>query len=60
MDIDVMDIDEIEAAEQINLSDLGESFLQSFCKKAAISFFQEYGLISHQLNSYNFFIQHGL
>lgn len=55
-----MDFDEIEAAGQINLSELGESFLQSFCKKAATSFFEEYGLISHQLNSYNFFIEHGL
>ncbi|WZZ28821.1 hypothetical protein YC2023_012222 [Brassica napus] len=28
-------------------------------RKAATSFFEEYGLISHQLNSYNFFVQHG-
>ncbi|XP_020887712.1 DNA-directed RNA polymerases IV and V subunit 2 [Arabidopsis lyrata subsp. lyrata] len=60
MDIDEMDIEEIEATAEINLSELGESFLQSFCKKAATSFFDKYGLISHQLNSYNFFIQHGL
>ncbi|EOA32997.1 hypothetical protein CARUB_v10016327mg [Capsella rubella] len=60
MDIDDMDIEEIEAAGQINPSDLGQNFLQSFCKKAATSFFDKYGLISHQLNSYNFFIEHGL
>ncbi|KFK44270.1 nuclear rna polymerase d2a [Arabis alpina] len=59
-EIEVMDIDEIEAAGQIDLSDLGESFLQNFCKKAATSFFEEFGLVSHQLNSYNFFIEHGL
>ncbi|KAG7631667.1 RNA polymerase Rpb2 domain 2 [Arabidopsis suecica] len=55
-----MDVDEIESAGQINISELGESFLQTFCKKAATSFFEEFGLISHQLNSYNFFIEHGL
>jgi len=60
MDINEMDVDEIESAGQINISELGESFLQSFCKKAATSFFEEFGLISHQLNSYNFFIEHGL
>lgn len=61
MNINEMDIDdEIEAAGQIDLSELGEKFLQNFCRKAATSFFEEYGLVSHQLNSYNFFIEHGL
>ncbi|KAL0816584.1 hypothetical protein Bca101_073028 [Brassica carinata] len=55
-----IDIEEIEAAGEVDLRDLGEPFLQSFCKKAATSFFDEYGLVSHQLNSYNFFIEHGL
>ncbi|KAL9829858.1 DNA-directed RNA polymerase D subunit 2b [Arabidopsis thaliana] len=61
MDIDVKDLEEFEATTgEINLSELGEGFLQSFCKKAATSFFDKYGLISHQLNSYNYFIEHGL
>ncbi|XP_009145936.1 DNA-directed RNA polymerases IV and V subunit 2 [Brassica rapa] len=55
-----IDIEEIEAAGEVDLRDLGDPFLQSFCKKAATSFFDEYGLVSHQLNSYNFFIEHGL
>lgn len=60
MGIDEMDIEELEAAGEINLSELGEPFLQNFCKKAATSFFDQYGLVSHQINSYNFFIEHGL
>ncbi|VAI88535.1 unnamed protein product [Triticum turgidum subsp. durum] len=34
--------------------------LEKFCKEAARSFFTEKGLISHQINSYNDFISHGL
>ncbi|XP_050230997.1 DNA-directed RNA polymerases IV and V subunit 2-like [Mercurialis annua] len=34
--------------------------LKDFCKKAATMFFNEYGLISHQINSYNNFIHNGL
>jgi DNA-directed RNA polymerase beta subunit len=34
--------------------------LEKFCKEASRSFFDEIGLISHQLNSYNQFVSHGL
>jgi hypothetical protein len=34
--------------------------LEKFCKEASRSFFNETGLVSHQINSYNDFISHGL
>ncbi|KAK3141362.1 hypothetical protein QOZ80_4BG0332920 [Eleusine coracana subsp. coracana] len=34
--------------------------LEKFCREASRSFFDEIGLISHQINSYNEFISHGL
>ncbi|KAF8660175.1 hypothetical protein HU200_057740 [Digitaria exilis] len=34
--------------------------LERFCKQAARSFFDEIGLISHQINSYNDFVSHGI
>ncbi|XP_010537597.1 PREDICTED: DNA-directed RNA polymerases IV and V subunit 2-like [Tarenaya hassleriana] len=58
MDIDVDDM--MDDCEPFSVSEFGETFLQDFCRKAATSFFNEYGLISHQINSYNHFIQHGL
>ncbi|WOH03783.1 hypothetical protein DCAR_0623183 [Daucus carota subsp. sativus] len=54
-----MDID-IDDPFEDDLGDLGEPFLNSVCKKAATSFFQQHGLISHQLNSYNDFIKYGI
>nr|XP_043631671.1 DNA-directed RNA polymerases IV and V subunit 2-like [Erigeron canadensis] len=39
---------------------LNEEFLDSFCKKASASFFRQYGLLSHQINSYNYFISTGI
>ncbi|KAL6530766.1 hypothetical protein OROGR_014626 [Orobanche gracilis] len=32
---------------------LEEGFLKMFCRKTAISFFEQHGLVSHQINSYN-------
>lgn len=40
--------------------DLTEEFLEDFCRKASASFFRQYGLISHQINSYNDFIKKGI
>lgn len=57
---DDMDIDDNEVTESSSICDLGEEFLKSFCRKASMSFFNQYGLISHQINSYNYFIKHGL
>ena len=59
MDIDD-DIEDEEFSETTSIKDLGQDFLQKFCKDASMSFFNEYGLISHQINSYNDFIQNGI
>lgn len=55
-------VDNMEEDDQglSNVSELGKENLQSLCKKATMLFFDEYGLISHQINSYNEFISHGL
>jgi uncharacterized membrane protein len=55
-----MEIDDDDFLELNSIYDLGEKFLKTFCKKAAMSFFNEYGLISHQINSYNDFIKNGI
>ncbi|XWS72757.1 hypothetical protein CRYUN_Cryun02cG0068400 [Craigia yunnanensis] len=57
-----MDLDEdYDVCDELfSVQQLGEEFLRSFCRKAAVSFFNQYGLISHQLNSYNDFIKYGL
>lgn len=54
-----MDMEE-DDQDLSNISDLGEENLKNFCKKATMLFFDEYGLISHQINSYNEFISNGL
>lgn len=41
-------------------SDLWTRTLEKFCKDASRAFFKEWGLVSHQINSYNDFIEHGL
>ncbi|XP_057522850.1 DNA-directed RNA polymerases IV and V subunit 2-like [Amaranthus tricolor] len=50
-DVDVMDMD---------LHDLGEVSLMNFCKKASSAFFKQYGLINHQITSYNTFVRSGI
>lgn len=40
--------------------DLNEEILDGFCKKASASFFRQYGLINHQLSSYNDFLRSGI
>lgn len=42
------------------LEELGENTVRNFCKKASSKFFEEYGLVSHQINSYNQFLSNGL
>ncbi|KAL3633437.1 DNA-directed RNA polymerases IV and V subunit 2 [Castilleja foliolosa] len=64
MDIDD-DIDFIYSSDEddefdSSMQGLEESFLKTFCRKAATSFFDQYGLISHQVNSYNDFVRHGI
>ncbi|OMO57303.1 hypothetical protein COLO4_35449 [Corchorus olitorius] len=38
----------------------GEEYLRSFCRQTAVAFFNYYGVISHQINSFNDFIRYGL
>ncbi|KAL0407827.1 UNVERIFIED_CONTAM: DNA-directed RNA polymerases IV and V subunit [Sesamum radiatum] len=63
MDIDDdVDFDYSDSDDEVDssLQDLDESFLKSFCKKASTAFFDQYGLISHQINSYNDFVRNGI
>lgn len=64
MDIDDDDDEFSDDDEEMTASDiihdLGEPFLRDFTRKAATAFFDQYGLISHQINSFNDFIQHGI
>ncbi|XP_031279700.1 DNA-directed RNA polymerases IV and V subunit 2-like [Pistacia vera] len=55
-----MDIDDDEVTDLSSIADLDEESLKTFCRKASMSFFNEYGLISHQINSYNDFIENGI
>ncbi|XP_057784629.1 DNA-directed RNA polymerases IV and V subunit 2-like [Salvia miltiorrhiza] len=48
--------DEVDCA----LQELDKGFLKGFCKKASTAFFEQYGLISHQINSYNDFVKYGI
>ncbi|KAL5981002.1 hypothetical protein ACLOJK_028922 [Asimina triloba] len=57
---DYMDEDENDGSGNNGLSGLSVDFLNNFCREASRSFFDEYGLISHQLNSYNDFIDGGI
>ncbi|KAJ1413111.1 RNA polymerase Rpb2, domain 7 [Sesbania bispinosa] len=60
-DVDIdMDLDlEVPTNAEI-LEEIGEDTVKYFCKTASMLFFKEYGLISHQINSYNHFITTGL
>ncbi|KAF8033532.1 hypothetical protein BT93_D2200 [Corymbia citriodora subsp. variegata] len=58
-DMDISSDDE-ELVDSPSLHDLGEPFLVDFCRKASTAFFHEYGLISHQINSFNNFIKNGI
>lgn len=62
MDIDEIDFDDEddEMLDKVSLEELGQDFLKKFCKKTTIAFFEHYGLISHQVNSYNDFVNYGL
>lgn len=60
---DMMDTDEEELEESsgsVDLEEMGQQYLENFLKKASISFFENYGLISHQINSYNDFLHYGI
>ncbi|KAL4302856.1 hypothetical protein GQ457_10G002960 [Hibiscus cannabinus] len=59
-DMDIDEDDDEMFDESFSVRELGEEFLKNFCRKAAVSFFDQYGLISHQINSYNDFVRYGL
>ncbi|KAF4348957.1 hypothetical protein CsatB_008552 [Cannabis sativa] len=59
IDDDDDDFDDDKCMEPASIKHLGAGFLQKFCKDASVAFFKEYGLISHQINSYNDFIRNG-
>lgn len=54
-----MDIDLDEDISE-TLNELGDDLVKYFCRKASVMFFNEYGLISHQINSFNQFVTSGL
>ncbi|XP_021864536.2 DNA-directed RNA polymerases IV and V subunit 2 [Spinacia oleracea] len=58
-DVD-MESDEDGDLMDLDLHDLGEASVMSFCKKASAAFFKQHGLISHQINSYNNFVTNGI
>ena len=69
MDVDLKGIPSVEDEGKVKPSsnprpkvpiDMTVESLEKFCKEAARSFFSERGLISHQINSYNDFVSHGL
>ncbi|KAL8129089.1 hypothetical protein V2J09_018244 [Rumex salicifolius] len=61
-DMDIDDDDEFDDGEfdYSDFMDIGELRLTNFCKKAASAFFRQHGLVSHQIDSYNDFILHGI
>lgn len=54
------DEDEDDNLDMASIKELGGGFLRNFCKKASAGFFEKYGLISHQIDSYNDFIRYGI
>lgn len=60
LDLDLEDDDDDMMMDAPSVRDLDEPSLKTFTKRAATSFFKHYGLISHQINSYNDFIKVGI
>ncbi|KAL8251734.1 hypothetical protein R6Q59_035427 [Mikania micrantha] len=54
------DDDDEDMMDEPSVRDFDELTLKNFSKRAATSLFQHYGLISHQINSYNEFIKVGI
>lgn len=52
--------DDIDFTYSDTDDELDEAFLSNLCKKASKSFFEHYGLVSHQISSYNDFVKHGI
>ncbi|CAH9063796.1 unnamed protein product [Cuscuta epithymum] len=54
------EFDEPLDAAALHEMNLNKKKLADFCKKVSTSFFDKFGLISHQINSYNDFVKHGI
>ncbi|XP_073306996.1 DNA-directed RNA polymerases IV and V subunit 2-like [Primulina huaijiensis] len=59
-DIDFVCSDSEDDDVGSSFQELDEGSLKTFCKKASTAFFDQYGLISHQINSYNDFVKYGM
>ncbi|MCD7463647.1 DNA-directed RNA polymerases IV and V subunit 2 [Datura stramonium] len=57
---DDCDENEDDNLDVASIKELGECFLRNFCQNASTDFFEKYGVISHQINSYNDFIKYGI
>ncbi|KAF8391100.1 hypothetical protein HHK36_023400 [Tetracentron sinense] len=55
-----MDLDENGEVDSTEIPDFSEEYLTKFCREASVAFFNEFGLISHQINSYNDFVKNGI
>lgn len=60
IDMEDLDDDDDDMMDAPSVRDFDQPFLKNFCKRASTSFFKHYGLISHQINSYNDFIKVGI
>lgn len=61
VDFDIDDeLSDLDPSNAEILEELGEDMFRYLCKKASMLFFDEFGLISHQINSYNYFVDFGL
>ncbi|KAF5187618.1 Dna-directed rna polymerase subunit beta [Thalictrum thalictroides] len=58
--MEIEEEDDDEDLEDLDDVPFTEAVLNKFCKEASRSFFSEYGLISHQINSYNDFVDNGI
>lgn len=57
---DDMDIDPDEYSNEEILKEVGDAQVVKYCEIFSKLFFEQYGLISHQINSYNQFISTGI
>ncbi|KAF8379100.1 hypothetical protein HHK36_028529 [Tetracentron sinense] len=51
---------EADANGAVDSTELSQEYLTKFCREASAAFFKEFGLISHQINSYNDFVKNGI
>ncbi|KAF9591990.1 hypothetical protein IFM89_011573 [Coptis chinensis] len=59
-DVKMSDSEEEEEDERVEEVTFTEEGLSKLCREASRSFFKEYGLLSHQIHSYNDFVENGV